>query len=196
MIRLLAVALAVAAPSASAPVTAQPANTATAILASGCFWCTEHDLELVPGVIAVDSGYTGGRVRNPAYEEVSAGGTGHYEAVRVTYDPARLSYARLLDAFWKTVDPFDATGQFCDKGPQYRAAIFPATSVETAIAESSKKAVAAKLKATIVTAIVPASRFWPAEDYHQDYAKKNPVRYKYYRFSCGRDARLKDVWGK
>ncbi|HEV2560122.1 MAG TPA: peptide-methionine (S)-S-oxide reductase MsrA [Microvirga sp.] len=172
-----------------------PARTETAVFASGCFWCTEADLEKVPGVISAVSGYTGGRDPDPTYEEVSAGDTGHYEAVQVTYDPARVSYEALLQAFWRTVDPHDATGQFCDKGEMYLGAVFVATDAQRQAAEASKAKVASQLKEPVVTAILPAATFFPAEEYHQDYAKKNPLKYRFYRTSCGRDARLQQVWG-
>ena len=166
-----------------------------AVLAGGCFWCTESDLAKVPGVIDVVSGYTGGTVKNPTYEQVSAGGTGHRESVEVTYDPRKLSYARLLDAFWHDVDPFDNEGQFCDKGPQYRSAIFVHDAQQRAAAEASKAALEKRFRRKIVTDILPAGPFYTAEEYHQDYAKKNPLRYHFYRFNCGRDQRLEAVWG-
>ncbi len=168
---------------------------AVAVFASGCFWCTEADLEKVPGVISAVSGYTGGSDTTPTYEEVSSGATGHYEAVQVTYDPSKISYEALLQAFWRTADPHDATGQFCDKGEQYRAAIFVADEEQKRAAERSKQAVAGRLAAPVVTPILPAATFYPAEDYHQDFAKKNPLKYRFYRTSCGRDARLGKVWG-
>lgn len=170
-------------------------NQATAILAAGCFWCIESDLEKLPGITAVESGYTGGTVENPSYEQVSHGGTGHYEAVRVFYDPAKIEYKDILHHFWRNVDPFDASGQFCDKGDQYRAAIFYQNEEEKEQAEWSKQVNEQRLGREIVTQILPAATFYPAEDYHQDYYKKNPTRYKFYRWRCGRDARLDDVWG-
>ena len=171
------------------------AQTAKATFAGGCFWCTESDLQKVPGVITVVSGYTGGHVKNASYEQVSAGGTGHYESVEVTYDPKKLSYEKLLDAFWHDVDPFDDEGQFCDKGSQYRSAIFYHDALQKAAAEASKAVLEKRFGRKIVTAILPAGPFYHAEDYHQDYAKKNPVRYHFYRFNCGRDQRLEAVWG-
>ena len=182
-----------AAPTASAA--QRPAGTAVATFASGCFWCTEADFEKVPGVSDAVSGYTGGRVPDPTYEQVSGGGTGHREAVQVFYDPARVSFAQLLDVYWRNVDPVDARGQFCDKGEQYTSAIYYATPEERRLAEASKQALArsGRLKQPIVTAIVPAAPFYKAEDYHQSYYKKNPIRYKFYRTNCGRDARLREI---
>ena len=167
----------------------------TAIFAMGCFWCAEADLEKLPGVTKVVSGYTGGKTKNPTYEQVSADTTGHYEAVKVTYNPAKISYGKLLSAFWKNVDPFDAAGQFCDKGSSYRAAIFPNGKGEMAAAEASLKHLEGVFKRPLATKILPAGKFYPAEEYHQDYYKKNPVRYGYYRNGCGRDARLEEIWG-
>ncbi len=172
------------------------AQNAKATFAGGCFWCTESDLAKVPGVIDVVSGYTGGQVNKPSYDQVSAGGTGHYESVEVTYDPRKLSYEKLLDAFWGDVDPFDGEGQFCDKGAQYRSAIFYRDAGQKAAAEASKAALEKRFKRKIVTDILPAGPFYPAEDYHQNYANKNPLRYHFYRFNCGRDQRLEEIWGK
>lgn len=171
------------------------AATEKAIFASGCFWCTESDFEKVPGVIAAVSGYTGGVMQNPSYEAVSAGGTGHRESVEVTYDPAKVTYAQLLQHFWHNVDPLNNEGQFCDSGSQYRSAIFYLNEVQRQQAEASKAAVAKKL-GKVYTDILPASKFYRAEEYHQDYAKRNPVRYHFYRFNCGRDQRLKQIWGE
>ena len=171
-------------------------QSAIALFAGGCFWCLESDLDKVPGVIKTVSGYTGGTVQSPSYEQVSHGGTGHYESVEVIYDPSRVTYQQLLSAFWHNVDPTDATGQFCDKGDQYRAAIFYLNNDQKKLAEASKKALINTGKfTTIATEILPAKTFYPAEEYHQDYYHKNPLRYKYYRFTCGRDQRLKEVWG-
>ncbi|TFI57343.1 peptide-methionine (S)-S-oxide reductase MsrA [Sphingomonas parva] len=169
---------------------------AKAVFAGGCFWCTEADFEKVPGVVSAVSGYTGGTLANPSYKKVSAGGTGHYEAVLVTYDPRRVSYAALVRHFFRTVDPTDAGGQFCDRGDSYRTAVFVGTPAERKLAEAEKAAADRQLGGRVVTPIVAAGRFYPAEDYHQDYYKKNPVRYRYYRWRCGRDARLEQVWGK
>jgi peptide-methionine (S)-S-oxide reductase len=170
----------------------------TAIFAGGCFWCTESDFDKVPGVVSTTSGYTGGRVKNPSYEEVSAGGTGHAEAVLVTYDPKKISYAKLLKAYWLSIDPLTANRQFCDGGNQYRSAIFYLNETQKKQALAYKKSLEDSqfFKQPIVTEINAASEFYPAEDYHQDYHNKNPVRYRYYRNSCGRDARLEQVWGK
>ena len=172
----------------------QGARTETAIFAGGCFWCTESDFEHLPGVIGAVSGYTGGRTANPTYEQVSHGGTGHYEAVRVVYDPRRVSYQQLVRHFFRTVDPTDGGGQFCDRGDSYRTAIF-ATPQQRPIAEAERAEANRLLGGRVVTPVVAAGRFWPAEDYHQDYYRRNSIRYRYYRWRCGRDARLQAVWG-
>jgi peptide-methionine (S)-S-oxide reductase len=174
-----------------------PAQAAQAIFAGGCFWCVEAAFDTAPGVISTTSGYSGGDVANPTYYQVSAGMTGHYEVVRVEYDPAKVSYKKLLDVFWHNVDPLDAEGQFCDKGPQYRAVIFYGNDEEKTLAEQSKAELEAskRFKEPIVTQIIPAKAFYPAEDYHQDYYLKNPLKYKFYRFNCRRDARLDELWG-
>ena len=179
--------------AAALPALAQPAK---AIFASGCFWCTESDLEKLPGVISAVSGYTGGHVKSPSYEQVSEGGTGHREAVEITYDPTKITYAQLLDAYWHDTDPFDNAGQFCDKGSQYRSAIFFRDAEQKRLAEESKAALEKRFGRKIVTEVLPAGPFFPAENYHQDYAKKNPLRYHFYRFNCGRDQRLESIWGK
>ena len=183
---------------AAADTPAPAAQVARAVFAGGCFWCMEPPYDALPGVVATVSGYTGGESENPSYEQVSAGGTGHFEAVEVTYDPARVSYTQLLEVFWRNVDPLDDGGQFCDRGDSYRTAIFYATAEEKAAALKSRDAAAEKLviKGPIVTPLLPAKAFYPAEDYHQDYYQKNPIRYKYYRFACERDQRLKEVWGE
>ena len=168
----------------------------SAVFAGGCFWCTEADFEKVPGVTGAVSGYTGGGTANPTYEQVSADTTGHYEAVRVTYDPARVSYAKLVDYFFRTVDPTDAGGQFCDRGTSYRTAIFVADDAQRRAAEAEKAEVDARLEAPVVTPVLPAAQFYPAEGYHQDYYKKNSLKYGFYRSRCGRDARLAELWGK
>jgi len=168
---------------------------AEAYFAMGCFWCAEHDMEAVPGVIEAVSGYTGGTTRNPTYAQVSAGGTGHFEAVRVIYDPRKVKYSQLLDVFWKNVDPFDPAGQFCDKGESYRAAIFPVNAAQRKLAEASKAQVERRLGKPVAVQIIAKSAFYRAEGYHQDYARKNPLRYRFYRQGCGRDARLRQVWG-
>ena len=168
--------------------------TAKATFAMGCFWCGESDMEKVAGVITVVSGYTGGTAKDPSYEEVSAGGTGHRESVEVTYDPSKVTYDHLLQAFWHNIDPLDNERQFCDKGLQYRAAIFYHDAAQKQAADASKAALTKRFP-KIVTDILPAQTFYVAEEYHQDYYKKNPVRYHFYRFNCGRDQRLKEVWG-
>jgi peptide-methionine (S)-S-oxide reductase len=167
-----------------------------AIFASGCFWCTEADFEKIPGVNKVESGYIGGHLANPTYEQVSAGNTGHTEAVRVVYDPSKVSYAQLLDAFWRNVDPTVKDAQFCDVGNQYRSGIYYFDDVQRRAAESSKQALLKSRKfPSIFTEIELAKKFYVAEQYHQDYYKKNPLRYRYYRHGCGRDARLEVLWG-
>jgi peptide methionine sulfoxide reductase msrA/msrB len=173
-------------------------KTASAVFAGGCFWCTESDFEKLEGVIEVISGYTGGRVKNPTYKQVSAGGTGHIESVKVIYDPSKVSYEQLLDYFWRHVDPTDPGGQFVDRGSQYRSAIFYANDTEKRLAETSKQQLAAsgQFKKPIITDILPLGEFYPAEDYHQNYYKKNPIRYKYYRFGSGRDQFLKKAWAE
>ena len=170
---------------------------AKATFAGGCFWCMEPPFEHLSGVFSVTSGYTDGQKVNPTYQEVSSGGTGHAEAVEIVYDPAKISYSRLLDVFWRNIDPLDAAGQFCDKGQQYRSAIFYHNDEQKRLAEASKQALeqSGRFKQSTVTTIVPATAFYPAEDYHQNYYQKNPVRYKYYRYSCGRDQRLEQLWG-
>ena len=172
-----------------------PAKLAAAVFAGGCFWCTEADFDKIPGVVSTTSGYTGGKVANPTYEQVSAGTTGHIEAVRVVYDPARVNYQTLVARFFRTVDPFDGGGQFCDRGSQYRSAIFVANPSERRIAEATKARAAALLKRPVATQVLPAVPFYAAEGYHQDYYKKNSTKYKYYRWRCGREARLAKVWG-
>lgn len=162
-----------------------------ALFAGGCFWCMEPPFDRLDGVLGTVSGYSGGHTANPTYKSTSSGQTGHYEVVRVEYDPARVSYAQLLAVFWQNIDPFDAQGQFCDKGPQYRAAIFFRNEAERQAALKSKQAIQARAgDRRVVTEILPAKKFHAAEDYHQDYYRKNPWRYKYYRAGCGRDRRL------
>ena len=180
--------------------TATPSNdkaTETAIFAGGCFWCVESDFDKVPGVLKTISGYTGGHTKNPTYKQVTYKNTGHYEAVKVTYDPKQVSYKQLVHIFWRTVDPTDKGGQFCDRGSSYRTAIFPLNETQFRIAAQSKQQEQAKgkLKGRIVTPIIKAKMFYEAEGYHQNYYKLNPVRYKYYRYSCGRDKRVKALWG-
>ncbi|WP_445358908.1 peptide-methionine (S)-S-oxide reductase MsrA [Microbulbifer sp. ANSA005] len=171
-------------------------NIRTAIFAGGCFWCMELPFDKVDGVLETTSGYSGGHVKNPTYEQVSSGGTGHAEVVQVKYDANKVSYSDLLNIFWHNVDPFDSGGQFCDRGDQYRAEIFYGSQEEKVLAEESKKKVEAELGKKVVTQIKPAATFYPAEAYHQDYYQRNPLRYKYYRYRCGRDKRLEEVWGK
>lgn len=180
--------------AADAP--AKPASTASAIFAGGCFWCIEADFEKLPGVIGAESGYTAGRTVNPTYEQVSAGGTGHTEAVRVTYDPAKVSYPQLVDYFWRHIDPTVKDRQFCDAGTQYRSGIYWQSEAEKKVAEASRDALLKSGKLPqIHSEIIAATTFYPAEEYHQDYYKKNPIRYAYYRKSCGRDARVQEIWG-
>ena len=172
------------------------ADTATAIFAGGCFWCIEADFEKLPGVIGAESGYTAGKVANPTYRQVSAGGTGHTEAIRVSYDPAKVSYQQLVDYFWRHIDPTVRDRQFCDVGTQYRSGIYWRDEAERKIAEASRDALLKNGKlAQVHTDIAAASAFYPAEEYHQDYYKKNPIRYAFYRKSCGRDARVHEIWG-
>jgi peptide-methionine (S)-S-oxide reductase len=186
MTLVLAAALALAA--------AQP-QTSKATFAGGCFWCMEATFHQVPGVVAVRSGYTGGFVQDPTYEQVSAGTTGHAESVEVVFDPSKVSYEKLLDAFWENIDPLQANGQFCDHGSQYRTAIFFYDEAQKRAAEASKQRVEEKLEAKVATEIVRASIFYPAEAHHQDYARRNPYEYGQYRKGCGRDELLKRIWG-
>lgn len=169
-------------------------GTATAIFAGGCFWCVEADFDKVPGVTGTTSGYTGGTAENPTYEEVSRENTGHYEAVEISYDPSRVDYRTLVDVFFRHVDPTDAGGQFCDRGPSYRTAIFVDGPQQRAAAEAAKTEASELLQPEVVTPIVDASTFYPAEGYHQDYYEKNSLKYKYYRWRCGRDARIDEIW--
>lgn len=169
-------------------------NQKTATFAGGCFWCMHGDFASIPGVSNVVSGYTGGKTKNPTYEQVSQGNTGHVEAIEVTYDPEKVSYEKLLEIFWRNVDPLDEYGQFCDKGSQYRAGIFYHDDEQKQQAEASKEKVKSMLAEPVATIVEPASAFYPAEDYHQEYYIKNKLRYKMYRQGCGRDERLKDVW--
>lgn len=171
---------------------------AKATFAGGCFWCMEEALDKVDGVVSTMSGYTGGRQKNPTYEDVSAGGTGHAEAVEILYDPAKVGYATLLDVFWRNIDPTTPDRQFCDRGNQYRSAIFYHDETQKRLAEDSKKKLekSKPFKEAIATEIAPASAFYPAEEYHQDFYEKNPIRYKVYKFNCGRAQRLQELWGK
>ncbi|MCI0399878.1 MAG: peptide-methionine (S)-S-oxide reductase MsrA [Gammaproteobacteria bacterium] len=178
--------------------TAAPVNLAKATFAGGCFWCMEPPFDKLDGVISTTSGYTGGHIKNPTYREVSAGSTGHAESVQILYDPAKMSYERLLDVFWHNIDPTTSDREFCDIGMQYRTAIFYHNEEQKQLAEQSKARVeqTKPFKEPIVTEISPASEFYPAEEYHQDYYKKNPLSYKVYRYHCGRDQRLEELWGK
>ena len=173
-----------------------PAGSAIATFGAGCFWCAEQAFDAVPGVIFTTSGYMGGRIKNPTYKQVSTGGTGHNEVVQVVYDPAKVSYAKLLDAFWRNIDPTQFNGQFCDHGSQYRSEIFYHDDDQRKTAEASRAALAKNKPFTgeIRTLITRAAEFYPAEEYHQDYYRKNPLRYKYYKTSCGREARLNELW--
>jgi peptide-methionine (S)-S-oxide reductase len=194
----LAGLLMAAGPGAGAASAAQPAPAhplAKATFAGGCFWCVEEAFDKVNGVVSTTSGYTGGTKKNPTYEEVSAGGTGHAESVEVAYDPAKVSYQKLLDAFWHNIDPLVKDRQFCDVGHQYRSAIFYRDETEKRLAEASKAEVQKRFKQPIQTEILPTGPFYPAEEYHQDFYKKNPIRYKFYRSGCGRDRRLQELWG-
>ena len=179
---------------------AKPADSgitaATAVFAGGCFWCLEADFDKLPGVIATESGYTAGKTPNPTYQQVSAGGTGHTEAVRVSYDPAKVSYQQLVDYFWRHIDPTVKDRQFCDVGSQYRSGIYWQNEAERKIATAGRDALlkSGKVK-RVLTEIAAASAFYPAEEYHQDYYTKNPIRYAYYRNGCGRDARVQEIWG-
>ena len=175
------------------------AGQATAVFAGGCFWCLEHDLEHLPGVIEATSGYSGGQLERPTYRQVSSETTGHQESVQVRFDPERISYAALLRSYWRNVDPLDGGGQFCDRGDSYRPVIFTADAAQAQAATASAEAAARSLglpAEDLKVKIRPAARFWPAEGYHQNYAENNALRYNFYRFSCGRDRRLDDVWGE
>ncbi len=184
---------------AQAPATTSgaAASTAKATFAGGCFWCVESDFDKIEGVLSTTSGYIGGTVANPTYEQVSAKGTGHAEAVEIVYDPRKVTYERLVEYFWHTIDPTTKDRQFCDGGTPYRTAIFAHNAEQLKLAQASRAALekSKPFKEPIVTEIVLATTFYPAEDYHQDYYLKNPLRYKYYRNGCGRDARLKQLWG-
>lgn len=182
---------------ARAPAPVATVSTAKATFAGGCFWCMEPPFDGIDGVLSTTSGYIGGTKKNPSYKEVSAGNTGHTEAVEIVYDPKKVSYERLLEVFWRNIDPTVKDQQFCDVGSQYRTGIFTHDDAQKVAAEASKAALVKSkpFKASVVTEITAATTFYPAEDYHQDYYLKNPIRYKYYRNGCGRDARLKELWG-
>ena len=192
ILMMLAGAAAAQSPSAQS---AAP-KTALATFAGGCFWCVEADFDKVPGVLSTTSGYTAGKTANPTYNLVSAGGTGHTEAVEIVYDPSKVTYEQLLDVFWHNHDPLAKDRQFCDSGDQYRAGVYYHDDEQRRLAEAALKKAAARLKGTIHTEIAAAGPFYRAEEYHQDYHTKNPVRYKFYRFNCGRDQRLEELWGK
>lgn len=179
-------------------IAAVAAHTDRAIFAGGCFWCMEPPFEKQPGVLTVTSGYTGGQKLNPTYKEVSAGGTGHTEAIEIVFDPAQISYPQLLEILWMNIDPTDGNGQFVDRGNQYRSGIFYLNEEQRLLAEASKQALekSGRFDKPIVTEIVPAAAFYPAEEYHQDYYKKNPLRYKFYRYNSGRDRFLDKAWGE
>ena len=170
-------------------------KTEISLLAGGCFWCVQSAFMSVPGVIKTVAGYTGGTGAHPTYQEVVTEKTGHQEAVEVTYDPDKIAYTQILDIFWRSIDPTDDGGQFADRGSQYHTAIFYLNDVQKAVAEESKKSMENLLGKSIATKIVKASPFFPAEEYHQNYKEKNPVRYRFYRWNCGRDQRLQEVWG-
>jgi peptide-methionine (S)-S-oxide reductase len=194
-----AMTLAIALTLSTLPAAASTAanGLATATFAGGCFWCMEPPYDELDGVISTTAGYTGGHKENPTYREVSSGSTGHTEAIQVVYDPKRVSYERLLEVFWRNIDPVTANAQFCDHGSQYRSGIFYHDAAQRRLAEESKRALEAsgRLEAPIATEITEAKTFYPAEAYHQDYYKQNPIRYKFYRASCGRDRRLAELWG-
>ena len=195
VLMLAAAGMSTLAGAQSAGGSAAKPERAVATFAGGCFWCVESDFDKVKGVISTTSGYTGGKVVDPGYERVSAGGTGHAEAVEVVYDPSQVSYQQLLAYFWRHVDPTVKDRQFCDHGNQYRTAIFVHNDEERKLAEASKKKVEAELKKPIYTQIAAAGPFYAAEEYHQDFYKKNPTKYKFYRWNCGRDQRLEQIWG-
>ena len=176
-----------------APASSAEAAEKSIILAGGCFWCVEKDFDHVPGVVSTISGYAGGTTENPTYENYATGG--HREVVKIAYDDAKVSFEKLLDVFWHSVDPTDGGGQFCDRGHAYTTAIYVADSDELQKAEASRDAIAAKLGKPVETEIALAPAFWPAEGYHQNYYEKNPIKYRFYRYSCGRDSRIKDLWG-
>lgn len=194
---LLAIGMAFLSSAGAENVRAQdaPKRVATAVFAGGCFWCVEADFDKLDGVVETLSGYTGGRTLRPTYQQVTRGGTGHYEAVKVTYDPSRISYDDLARYFIRTIDPTDDGGQFCDRGESYRTAIFVSGESERSAAQAVLAEAGSLLGEEIVTALLPAAEFWPAETYHQDYYLRQPVKYSYYRKACGRDERLQELWG-
>ncbi len=180
------------------PINVNAGDKGTAIFAGGCFWCVESDFDKVPGVLETISGYTGGHKDNPTYKNVTAGGTGHYEAVKIVYDPEKVSYEKLLHIYWRSVDPTNDGGQFCDRGQSYKTAIFAKNDEQLKLAKTSKVMIkeAKLLKLPIVTPILKAGKFYPAETYHQNFYKKSPARYNFYRYRCGRNAHVKTIWGK
>ncbi|BDX19516.1 MULTISPECIES: peptide-methionine (S)-S-oxide reductase MsrA [Halopseudomonas] len=199
MIRSILLGLLLIAPAsfANEAITEGPAGTEMAVFAGGCFWCTESDFDKMPGVVETISGYTGGEASTADYQQVSAGGTGHIESVAVFFDPSKTSYATLVEAFWKTIDPITPNAQFCDHGSQYSSALYYANDKQKALLEASREALArsGRFEQPIATLILPRQPFYPAEEYHQDYYQKNPLRYNFYRTTCGRDARLEELWG-
>jgi peptide-methionine (S)-S-oxide reductase len=197
LIALPLMALAIVALAFSWAPLARAAKLDTAIFSGGCFWCMESDMKAIPGVVSVESGYTGGTLKNPSYQDVITEKTGHYESVRVKFDPSKITYRQLLDRYWKLVDPTDDGGQFCDRGPSYRPAVWVNGPQQEKVAQESRAAAAKNLKTgRMLTQILPAQTFYPAEEYHRDYAKRHAVEYELYRTGCGRDARLAQVWGK
>ncbi len=198
----IAGACAIVACSGATPSDAQAQRSsgerAVAIFAGGCFWCTESDFDKVSGVISTTSGYTGGKIANPSYEQVSGGNTGHIESVRIVYDPARVTYTALVEHLLRTTDPLDAGGQFCDRGYQYRTAVFVANPRQEKIVRATFERLAPQIEVPgeIETLVLPRAPFYPAEKYHQNYYKKNPLKYRFYRLTCGRDARVEEVWGE
>lgn len=195
MTTTLLAALFAATVAASSTPTATADEKVTAIFAGGCFWCVESDFDGVPGVLSTTSGYIGGSAETANYKAVSSRPTGHYEAVQIVYDPGKVSYRQLLNVFWRSVDPTDAGGQFCDRGPSYKTAVFVKNDNERKIALATKNKAEETLGKTVVTKIVMAGPFYKAEDYHQDYYMRNPVRYKVYRYGCGRDQKIRALWG-
>ena len=199
MIRSILLGLLLIAPAsfANEAITEGPAGTEMAVFAGGCFWCTESDFDKMPGVVETISGYTGGEASTADYQQVSAGGPGHIESVAVFFDPSKTSYATLVEAFWKTIDPITPNAQFCDHGSQYSSALYYANDKQKALLEASRETLArsGRFEQPIATLILPRQPFYPAEEYHQDYYQKNPLRYNFYRTTCGRDARLEELWG-
>ena len=182
--------------TATAVVQASAHEMTKATFAGGCFWCIEADFDRVPGVLKTISGYTGGRTEEPTYEKISRGNTGHHEALQITYDPAKVNYKQLLTVFWHSIDPIDGGGQFCDRGDPYQTAVFVHNKQQRKLAEASKATMAKKMGQKLFTPIESAAKFYPAESYHQDYYRKNPLRYRYYRWNCGRNQRVRELWGE